>query len=99
MLELPHNKASHFCDALFFIYNFNIMIKKNIANKIWEAYFGSKKETQDAFNIKIKKTLYGENLSNGWTIDHIWPLNPKSLKGKKRSKCFRKSSTTIFKSK
>ena len=59
------------------------MTKKDIAYKIWEAYFGSKKEVEDAFNFKIKKTLYGKNSLNGWTIDHIWPLKPESLNDKK----------------
>lgn len=53
------------------------MATTETSNKLWEGYFGNATVAKDAFGRKITKGQYGDtNSSTGWTMDHIWPLNP-----------------------
>lgn len=46
------------------------------SNRVWEEYFGDATCAEDAFGVKICKSNYGQEVTNGWNIDHTWPLEP-----------------------
>ncbi|CAM9130478.1 HNH endonuclease [Mycoplasma todarodis] len=54
----------------------------NIEGKVWDEYFGIVNEAQDAFGHRIIWTHYNRTTQFGWTLDHIWPKNPRKAKRK-----------------
>ncbi|NQZ29255.1 MAG: HNH endonuclease [Mycoplasmatales bacterium] len=52
----------------------------NIKERVWSDYIGDYEKGEDAFGHEIHRSDYRKNNYYGWTIDHIWPKNPRKAK-------------------
>ncbi len=55
---------------------------RNIEEKVWDKYIGKFNDGEDAFGHRIIWNHYNRTTQFGWTLDHIWPKNPRKAKRK-----------------
>ncbi len=55
---------------------------RNIEERVWIDYIGDREVGFDAFGHQIHWSDYRKNNQHGWTLDHIWPKNPRKAKRK-----------------